>query len=165
MNPPNEERRRRTLGFLIGLPLMLVFLVGGAVGAFKGASGLWLEYELQQRGVAARGEVIHSVARSTAPGQSQQKRSWRAVTYQFATASDTRRRTIDIEMHRNPPRRGEEIVIYYLPENPERNWPLEFRRGWWNWFVAGFGALVAVSSTVVVVGMLLMRIREVGGRS
>lgn len=164
MNPPQEEQRRRKLGFLIGLPLMLVFLVGGAIGAFKGGSGLWLEYELQQRGVATGGEVIHSVARSTAPGQSQQKRSWREVTYQFATETDTRQRTIDIEMHQKPPRTGDEIVIHYLPENPERNWPLEFRRGWWNGFIASFGALVFVFSAVIVVGMLVVRIREAAGR-
>ncbi|PTN34474.1 hypothetical protein [Desulfonatronum sp. SC1] len=67
-------------------------------------------------------------------------------------------------MHQNPPRTGDEIVIYYLLENLDRNWPLEFRRGWWNWFIAGFGALLAVFSAVIVIGMLVVRIQEAVGR-
>jgi len=164
MTPAREQQRRRTFGFLIGLPLMLVFLVGGAVGAFKGGSALWLEYTLLQHGVATDGEVIRSVARSTGPGPSQQKRSWHVVTYQFDTETGRHQTTIDIEMYENPPRTGDDIKITYLPENPDRNWPLAFRRGTWNWFMVGFGALIAVFSAVIVIGMLVVRFREHAGR-
>jgi len=154
-----DEQQRKRLGFMIGLPLMLVFLGAGGTGAWKGGSGLWLEYNLERHGMVASAEVTHSVARQ-ARGQTQHKRAWRDVTYVFTTDSGTWRNTVDIEIHQRPPRAGDEIRVHYLPGNPSMNLPMDYRKGWWNWFAAGFGGLVAVASGFVIIGMIVTRLRD-----
>ncbi len=153
-----EEQRRKNLGFLIGLPLTLTFLVAGTIGAWKGGSGLWLEYSLEQRGIVVTAEVTRSVARQTG-GQSQRKRSWRDVSYTFTTENGTWHNTVDIDIHQRPPRAGDKISVHYLPGNPSMNWPTDYGKGWWNWFAAGFGGLVALASGFVVIGMIVTRLR------
>ena len=138
---------------------MLVFLVAGAGGAYKGASELYLEWQLQQHGQPVMAEVTRSIARRSGT-RSNDRRSWRDVTYQFQVGADTYSRTVDIDLHYLPPQAGAVIPVRYLPDDPARNWPREYHRTGWAWFALGFGGLISVFSSAVVVGMLVVRCRE-----
>lgn len=154
-----DEQQRKRLGFMIGLPLMLVFMIAGAMGAWKGGSTLWLDYTLERHGHTTTAKVTRSVSRRSG-GQSQRKRQWRDVTYEFATADGTWRSTVEIDVYQRPPQQGNEIIIHYLPENPGYNWPLQYIRNEWGWLAASTGSLVALFSAFIISGMIITRVRE-----
>ena len=144
MSSTDLERKRRTAGFWLGLPLMTVFLVGGIVGIVQGGNGIWLERELQSRGLTSDGEVINVVSKRTGSSGGESARHWKVTTYRFSAYGTEFESTIEVSAQQSYergvplPRKGERILVHYLPEEPARNWPLIYREGWWNWFKFGF---------------------------
>ncbi|WP_146164731.1 DUF3592 domain-containing protein [Desulfonatronum sp. SC1] len=165
MHRADLEQKRKTAGFWIGLPLMMVFLVGGIVGIVKGGSGIWLERELQNRGLTAEGEVVKVTSKRTSPSSGEPAKHWKVTTYCFTVDGAAFENTIEVSAQLSYergiplPREGDRILVHYLSEEPTSNWPLMYRVGWWNWFMFGFGLLLAGSSAFVLAGMIMVRLR------